>query len=51
MPHIGSPSSPGVRSWPLKQSPCTLVYRVKGGVVSVIAVVHQSREKGYGARR
>jgi plasmid stabilization system protein ParE len=47
MPQLGSPSYPGVRTWPLKQFPYTLVYRVKGAVISVIAVAHQSREPGY----
>jgi toxin ParE1/3/4 len=47
MPQLGSPSYPGVRTWPLKHFPYTLVYRVKGTVISVIAVAHQSREPGY----
>ena len=47
MLRLGSPSYPGVRTWPLKQFPYTLVYRVKGEVISVIAVAHQSREPGY----
>jgi toxin ParE1/3/4 len=51
MPRLGSPSYPGVRTWPLKQFPYTLVYRVKGTVISVIAVAHQSREPGYWAGR
>jgi toxin ParE1/3/4 len=51
MPQLGSPSYPGVRTWPLKQFPYTLVCRVKGTVISVIAVAHQSREPGYWAGR
>ena len=51
MPRLGSLSYPGVRTWPLKQFPYTLVYRVKGKVISVIAVAHQSREPGYWAGR
>lgn len=51
MPRLGSSSYPGVRTWPLKQFPYTLVYRVKGEVISVIAVAHQSREPGYWAGR
>ena len=47
MPRLGSPSYPGVRTWPLKRFPYTLVYRVKGEMISVIAVAHQSREPGY----
>jgi plasmid stabilization system protein ParE len=51
MPQIGSPSHPGVRTWPLKHFPYTLVYRVKGQTISVIALAHQSREPGYWAGR
>lgn len=47
MPRLGTPSYPGVRTWPLKDYPYTLVYRVKSDVISVIAVAHQSREPGY----
>lgn len=47
MPRLGSPSYPGVRTWPLKQFPYTLVYRVTGDLISVVAVAHQSREPGY----
>ena len=47
MPQLGRPSHPGVRTWSLKDFPYTLVYRVKGGVITVMAVAHQSREPGY----
>ena len=30
MPRLGRPGYPGVRTWPLKHFPYTLVYRVKG---------------------
>jgi toxin ParE1/3/4 len=47
-PHLGTPhpSSPS-RSWPLKRFPYTLVYRVQGELLTVVAVAHQSREPGY----
>ena len=51
MPRLGTPGYPGVRTWPLKDYPYTLVYRVQGEVISVIAVAHQSREPGYWAGR
>lgn len=35
------------RSWPLRQFPYTLVYRVQGERLTVMAVAHQSREPGY----
>lgn len=47
MPRLGTPSYPGVRTWPLKHFPYTLVYRVKGSAIIVVAVAHQSREPGY----
>ncbi len=47
MPRLGRPGYPGVRTWPLKHFPYTLAYRVKGGVITVMAVAHQSREPGY----
>ena len=47
MPRIGSPSYPGVRTWPLKDFPYTLVYRVTAAVITVIAVAHRSWEPGY----
>ena len=47
MPNIGTPSYPGVRTWPLKGFPHTLVYRVQGESTTVIALAHQSREPGY----
>lgn len=47
MPRLGNPSYPGVRTWPLKRFPYTLVYRVKGEVITVIAMAHQSREPGF----
>ncbi|MDN3542927.1 type II toxin-antitoxin system RelE/ParE family toxin [Kinneretia asaccharophila] len=48
MPQLGTPShaSP-TRGWPLKRFPFTLVYRVQGERLTVIAVAHQSREPGY----
>jgi toxin ParE1/3/4 len=51
MLQLGSPSYPGVRTWPLRHFPYTLVYRVKGTVINVIAVAHQSREPGYWSGR
>jgi plasmid stabilization system protein ParE len=47
MPGIGSPNYPGVRTWPLKDFPYTLVYRVVGDTLTVMAVAHQSRAPGY----
>lgn len=51
MPRLGRASYLGVRTWPLKHFPYTLVYRVKGEVISVVAVAYQSRAPGYWAAR
>ncbi len=47
MPQLGRPRYPGVRTWALKRFPYTLVYRVEGDLITVIAVAHQSREPRY----
>lgn len=47
MPQLGRPAYPGVRTWPLKRFPYTLVYRADGPMITVIAVAHQSRGPGY----
>ncbi|HMO46802.1 MAG TPA: type II toxin-antitoxin system RelE/ParE family toxin [Rubrivivax sp.] len=51
MPRLGRLNYPGVRVWHLKDFPYTLVYRVSGDTIVVLAVAHQSREPGYWARR
>ena len=47
MPKVGQPSYGNTRIWTLKRFPYTLVYRVQGETIAVIAVAHQSREPGY----
>ena len=47
MPELGTITFSGMRCWPLKQFPYTLVYRVQGELLTVLAVAHQSREPGY----
>lgn len=47
MPRLGRPSYPGVRTWHLKGFPYTLVYRVSGETIVVIAMAHQSRAPDY----
>jgi plasmid stabilization system protein ParE len=46
-PEIGAPTSRQARKLPLGKFPYTLVYRVQGEVITVIAVAHQSRMPGY----
>jgi plasmid stabilization system protein ParE len=46
-PRIGTPDAAPVRKLQLGRFPYTLVYRVYGDVVIVIALAHQSREPGY----
>jgi len=47
MPGIGTRAYEGVRLWPLKQFPYTLVYRLHGNVITVLALAHRSRAPGY----
>jgi toxin ParE1/3/4 len=46
-PGIGSPAPADTRKLPLTPLPYTLVYRVQGEVVHVLAVMHQSRSPDY----
>ena len=47
MPRLGTPGYGGTRTWPVRDFPFTVVYRVEADGISVIAVAHQSREPGY----
>ena len=47
MPDLGSPVYASVRAWPVKRFPYTLVYRMNGDMLIVVAVAHQSRAPGY----
>lgn len=47
MPELGSPAPAGLRTWPLRRFPYTLVYRVEATELVVIAVAHQRRAVGY----
>lgn len=51
LPRLGTPAYRGVRTWPLKGFPYTLVYRSESEGITVIAVAHQSRAPGYWRRR
>lgn len=46
-PTIGTPSTGQARKLQLGKFPYSLVYRVQGQVITVIAVAHQSRKPGY----
>lgn len=46
-PEIGMPTPGPARKLPLGKFPYTLVYRVQGDVITVIALAHQSRMPGY----
>jgi toxin ParE1/3/4 len=46
-PELGSPAPAGLRTWPLRRFPYTVVYRVEATEVVVIAVAHQRRAAGY----
>lgn len=47
MPQLGTACGRGLRTWPLKHFPYSLVYRVQEDVLTVLALAHQSREPGY----
>ena len=47
MPRLGTPGYGGTRTWPVRDFPYTVIYRVESDGISVIAVAHQSREPGY----
>ena len=46
-PGLGTPASDSARTLPLNEFPYTLVYRVDGARLHVIALMHQSRMPGY----
>lgn len=50
-PAIGTRAPGGARLLPLGRYPFSLVYRVEGQTVHVLALMHQSREPGYWHRR
>lgn len=50
-PGIGTPGALGTRKLPLGKFPYTLVYRVEGDTVRVLAFMHQSRRPDYWLQR
>lgn len=46
-PTLGTTTSAGVRKLPMGRFPYTLVYRIEGEVIHVIALMHQSRRPDY----
>ena len=46
-PMLGTAASAGARKLPMSRFPYTLVYRIEGEVIHVIALMHQSRAPGY----
>lgn len=46
-PAIGAPAAAGTRKLRLGRFPYSLVYRVTGQLITVVAVAHQSRQPGY----
>jgi toxin ParE1/3/4 len=51
MPRLGTPAYGDARIWPVKPFAYTLVYRVVGDELVVMAVAHQRRAAGYWAGR
>lgn len=50
-PALGAPASNQTRKLPLGKFPYSLVYRVQGQVIAVIAVAHQNRQPEYWKKR
>lgn len=50
-PGIGTPGARGTRKLPLGTFPYTLVYRIDGDTVRVLAFMHQSRRPDYWRHR
>ncbi|MDC6168599.1 type II toxin-antitoxin system RelE/ParE family toxin [Paucibacter sp. XJ19-41] len=50
-PEIGSPAPTLARQLPLRRYPFTLIYRVDGTVIHLLAVMHQRRQAGYWTER
>ncbi|MBS0444955.1 MAG: type II toxin-antitoxin system RelE/ParE family toxin [Proteobacteria bacterium] len=50
-PEIGTPSGRRAREFPLQRFPFTLVYRIEGESIHVVALKHQRRMPGYWAGR
>lgn len=46
-PALGTPDAARLRKLQLGRIPYTLVYRVQGETITVIALAHQSRKPGY----
>jgi len=50
-PGIGTPGERGTRKLPLGKFPYSLVYRIDGDTVRVLAFMHQRRRAGYWLNR
>ncbi len=48
-PQASRASYLGVRTWHLRRVPYAMVHCVKGNMITVVAVAHQSMEPGYWA--
>jgi plasmid stabilization system protein ParE len=46
-PTLGTAAATQARKLPMSRFPYTLVYRIEGEVIHVIALMHQSRAPGY----
>lgn len=50
-PTLGTVAAGQARKLPMGRFPYTLVYRIEGEVIHVVALMHQSRKPGYWGRR
>lgn len=50
-PALGSPAASGTRGLPIHRYPYSVIYRIEGDSLRVLAVAHHSRRPGYWAGR
>jgi plasmid stabilization system protein ParE len=50
-PGLGTPTTGGRRSFPLRVFPYSVIYRDLGGEIRILVVRHQHRKAGHGGRR
>jgi toxin ParE1/3/4 len=50
-PSFGTPFGTGIRKQPMKRFPYSIMYRIDGSSLRVVAVAHQSRRPRYWAGR
>ena len=50
-PELGTPWRAHSRRFPLRRFPCSVIYRIDGDQLRVVAIAHQRRRPGYWSGR